>query len=529
MNNKIKIISFGIFLGLGFFIIPSFSFAVSFSTSSVSEYVGASVATSSITVNSANSVLIVITEVDSGGIPATTTFNGTVMTKAYDTYPANDNIADHFTTAYFLNNPSIGTYIVSSTRTSGAGGGIAHVAGVWNGIDTSFSPSFKKLLNNGTTSFNSSSSLDWIGINSYSYGAADCSGFQPTDSVGSTYVLRKQSAATYQCLYDSSGSASLAATTTVTIGNVPSGTGLLFSLHNNAGGGGITPVLNFIWPNSDPITPDFNNWVVSLTNIPTSTTGILKVWYSQSSTTFNISDSINVNSSSSFSQLLIHKSVLLNPIIALNQSSTWYAYLQFNYATSSVVTSSQISFTVNPNFFSIQQTSSSIAAGLFQKFSPLNASGSAESLGLWGISTSTLVGSSYTCQGLTDLGNCALYILTSFGNFLFQPSTFSQSYIQSGVTSLQSVFPFSLVFNSLNTINATLTANTTSSPELVWAFSASASGSTTSVSLLSSSTASLTFKDNASIFFNFQKYLMYALTILALFTIVHQKSHTQKT
>lgn len=272
------------------------------------------------------------------------------------------------------------------------------------------------------------------------------------------------------------------------------------------------PKPTFAFPLQSSTIPDFQNWVISVSNPTSSISGMVTVHYGQSSSSQPFSDSVSYAPFISANPLPITKKVLLNPVIQVSGSSTWYAYAELT-ATGYDVTSSIVSFSINPQASAPTSTAGVLGGGFV--------------LPAFYISPSSTASSTFQCNGLLDIAGCTANVLNSVFSFFLRPSTQVTQYLSNSVNALENVFPFDIAFGILNQTSNALTANVTSTQTLTLsAYPLAYSQANFSVDVLTSSTLSNAFgtpvKNNI---FTFEDIAMYASTLGAIFITVFHKAH----
>lgn len=216
------------------------------------------------------------------------------------------------------------------------------------------------------------------------------------------------------------------------------------------GGAGISDQVNFIYPENMLTTPDFLNWFVNLQDqggLP----GNLLIKYGQSTSSLDFVDHQQVAFDTSFfnnattgiisGNFSIKKSILLNPIINLKATSTWYAYAEFQTQDGVVdVKSNTIKFIIDPQA-SVAISSSTQSAGVnfFQQQI---------------FSSST---SQWEICGLSHLDGCLINSFNWVFQQLVQPHQVIKDQLRYEFDNIKAVFPFSLANAVVQSVSSSTT------------------------------------------------------------------------
>lgn len=207
----------------------------------------------------------------------------------------------------------------------------------------------------------------------------------------------------------------------------------------------INPSIDFTYPITGLSTQDFQNWVINVSSTASSTNGTVSVFYGQNSSSLTFYDQAQYSAFVSSNPFVIPKSNVLNPIINITQTSTWYAEACYeNPTVFSTTCSSLISFVINPQAALINSSSGVLALQFGSNPDQYLPSSSTVS--------STVLLNPYSCQGTIlnfSVGNCVNYFIFSVAQILFQPLTGAQNYLSSAVTNLEKTQPFAAVFDTL--------------------------------------------------------------------------------
>lgn len=200
-------------------------------------------------------------------------------------------------------------------------------------------------------------------------------------------------------------------------------------------------------------TPDFQNWVVRWQGAPTTaSSGRLCVSYWKIATSTLGPDCAVYFNGTSPTTFPITKSNLLNPIVNISVTSTWYAFPYFVDVNDNTIPGPAISFTINPNTTSTPSLPETVIAlaqpGLPTGNNPLFQNSS----------------SSLQNCSITSLGGCLINAGVWLINFLFVPSNNSTQGISNALTGFQEVFPFSVPLTLINELeNQSSTSPTSTS------------------------------------------------------------------
>jgi hypothetical protein len=252
-----------------------------------------------------------------------------------------------------------------------------------------------------------------------------------------------------------------------------------------SGGGGGSPAINFLYPQNGTATLDFQNWVINVSTTASSTFGNVYVYYGMSSSTLNFVDQAQFSAFVSSDPFIIPKSHLLNYIVNLTATSSWYAQTCYAGVNFSSTCSSVINFILDPRA-PVNNSTSALPALQFNNsadsYTPASSSIS-----------STLAQNPYSCQGNLlnfSVSNCFNYFLFSFAQVLFQPTVGAQAYLQNSVSNFQQVPPFKSVFDTFNGVSSTLGSPPSSQDLVNSSFNFGSAASGTPIVFLSSSTLS---------------------------------------
>lgn len=232
--------------------------------------------------------------------------------------------------------------------------------------------------------------------------------------------------------------------------------------------------IDLVWPENSTYIPDFQNWVINITN---STTSIRRIGvkYTTASSSFIFNDSISYSPYINVNPLPIWKSYML--VAPPNNQVTWYAYAYGeNELGEEVIASSIKNFIVAFDAIAPTSTSITLLAG-----SPTFASGT------------YILSATENCQRPTSSffsapGDNLAYGLCSAGQFLFTPSDTSQAYINTAAENMKSVFPFNIFFSLKNSLSSAVeTVSSTVSYDLYMNWKGSG-GSSQQFPILTSST-----------------------------------------
>lgn len=226
-----------------------------------------------------------------------------------------------------------------------------------------------------------------------------------------------------------------------------------------------SPTISLTYPINGSSIRDFGAWLVNVSTTDSSSyQGTTEVVYygGYGSSTFQDFGSFAQGISSVPTPVI--KSTLLNPIINVSATSTWYAQPFYVWRDSSGTEESTsgtiISFFINPQSASSSPTST---LGVLNPFLPVTSS-----------SASSTVSNPYVCSGITDIGNCVLYVIYNAAQFLFVPNVAVTSYLSQSVIALQNAPPFSGVFQTLSAVQSAASSSPTGADLSVpWSFGSS--------------------------------------------------------
>jgi len=213
------------------------------------------------------------------------------------------------------------------------------------------------------------------------------------------------------------------------------------------------PSIGFAWPPSGAQILDFQNWVLNVSSTASTTNGLVTVKYGQTSSTLTAVDSAQYDTFVSSNPFVIPKSVLLNPIINLAETSTWYAQACYTPTEASSTCSAQINFEINPSALPSASTSSVLAVQIIS--SPDNYYSSSTV-------SSSILENPYSCQGniLTlSFSNCFAWGVFSLAQILFQPNGSAQNYLSGSIQNFQKAPPFSGVFDTYDDLTAAVSSS----------------------------------------------------------------------
>lgn len=203
------------------------------------------------------------------------------------------------------------------------------------------------------------------------------------------------------------------------------------------------PQISFVLPNASGTSPDFQNWLLNVSTTASSTYGNVKVWYGQSSSSYDFSDQAQFSTFVSANPFPLPKSQLLNPIVSFFSTSTWYAMAEY-YGSGFDVTSTQIQFHINPNA-AVPNTSSSALVGYISPLPFTNPSSTGSS------------SLPYADCGITQIGGCLTNAGLFLANFFFQPNPQVIQSMNANFDHIKGSFPFSAFFNVIDTAKANAT------------------------------------------------------------------------
>lgn len=209
---------------------------------------------------------------------------------------------------------------------------------------------------------------------------------------------------------------------------------LWFTSNNSSTNAG---ALSFRWPKDDSGTTDFQNWVIDWAFLNATSSGSMTVNYGLSSTTLNLSDTIQFSPFVSAEPLPISKS---NPLLDpsdVNSSSTWYAQVTYTGNNGVTVSSEIIGFIASKNtVISPADEDAQLAQTEASNIIFLSASSSIDQ----------------DC-GLTAIAGCFINAGVYLANFLFRPSTYALNGIKAGIVQFKEIFPFSVYFGVQDAID----------------------------------------------------------------------------
>lgn len=210
--------------------------------------------------------------------------------------------------------------------------------------------------------------------------------------------------------------------------------------------------LSFDFPVYGSTVRDFYQWTL---HSPTTIPGTIQIFYGDSPTHLYLSDPIHdfsyLASSSYPNTYNLTKNILLNPIVNLYATSTWYAEAVFT-DTSGHITTTTTAFIIDPN-------SSTTNAADNQRFlqgtiSNFGQGQNPSSTASWqyGIDCSAFSGS-VNWDGIT----CNLKkFFFAVGQFFFQPDPLFSNYLNSSIAGYRTLLPFSIIFQLNGTIATAL-------------------------------------------------------------------------
>jgi len=204
------------------------------------------------------------------------------------------------------------------------------------------------------------------------------------------------------------------------------------------------------YPENGMSTLDFKNWIVNVTPSASSTGGNVVVNYGPS-TTLAFSDSAQYALGVSVDPFPVLKSTLLNPIVNLEETSSWYADVCYTELDTSSTCSSIINFTIDPTTPTPTSTAG-VAAQTFTNLPPVFSSSTV---------SSSILANPYSCSGTIlkfSVGSCVQYLIFSFAQILFQPTVGAQDYLSGAVSNFEAAPPFSGVFETYNNLTSAVSS-----------------------------------------------------------------------
>lgn len=300
----------------------------------------------------------------------------------------------------------------------------------------------------------------------------------------------------------------------------PSGRALKFCLGdtvsdvwNSCGGAGGDPnSISFAYPLNGQNTTDFRSWVLSVSTNASSTFGNVTINYGTNSSSLQFSDGAQYSAFVSSNPFVLQKSVLLNPIINLTQTSTWYAKACYSGTTFSSTCTSMISFVIDPRT-NVPQTTSSVLAGTIA-FLPLQNPSAT--------STNSLP---YSDCSLQNFGGCLVNAGLFLGNFFLQPTVSVQNYLNQATQNLENVFPFSIMTGVVSQFQSAISTATYSPQNLVLSNWQIDQNTTTSIVILSSSTTSSWLGSRTALLTQAEDYFVWFLVVSGIFFTVYHHFH----
>lgn len=257
-------------------------------------------------------------------------------------------------------------------------------------------------------------------------------------------------------------------------------------------------------------TPDFSNWVLTITG-GSSSTARAGVMYGASTSSLNFSDEISYSPFVFTNPVRIGKSQKLWwPPLNPNTGVVWYAqpYLK-NGSGTIVVAGSVTQFTVAPVAdIPNPLSTSTLYAGPFGQ-----------------TSSSFISSATENCQRPSSSffsapGDNIAYGICAAGQFLFVPSQNSQQVIDNSIGNFQGLFPFSVYFSIKSAVDTSVSSTLASSTsDLVIPFDFGSS--TINVPLFTSTTVSSTLGATvASYYFQTMTFIIYAGLGFLIYTTV---------
>lgn len=216
---------------------------------------------------------------------------------------------------------------------------------------------------------------------------------------------------------------------------------------------------SFAYPTSSLVTPDFQNWVLSLNNLSTDTSysGVVSYQLGGSwgdlNTTYSDYFTLNSGNASSVIWQVPKSQTLFNYQNNNASSAEWTALLQFATSGVSIIgSSSQMSFTITPTSTSAPSTTYSYLAAPFYLTPTSNYAQSAGDTACFlGNATSTAL---YVASGtFGDIECVGLQWGAAMTSFLFTPSSVSSAVFNNSLIQFEGLFPFDIFYQVANTFN----------------------------------------------------------------------------
>lgn len=269
-----------------------------------------------------------------------------------------------------------------------------------------------------------------------------------------------------------------------------------------------SPVVSLLFPTGATTTPDFSNWVLSV-SYPSSTMTYVGVLYGQDDTNLIYSDNATYASGVSANPLAVRKTEALWHI-PQSVPQTWF-YRTFYIQNGTLYSSATSSFLISPSApVPVLSSSTSALVG-------------------FGLSAGTYVPTAHTsCVAPTSSiftapGDNLAYGICASGQFLFSPSNFSQNWIDGAVNGAKTVFPFRVIFGVAtalqNEINNSSTNRTAQSYDLVLHTSVGGQDMTYPV-LTSSTLTNAVGSSTKALVFDVEEKFIWLLFILGLVKII---------
>lgn len=250
-----------------------------------------------------------------------------------------------------------------------------------------------------------------------------------------------------------------------------------------------TPNINYYFPTNGTTTPFFSGFILGITNTTSTDTCTITIHtfvpqtsVSQTQTKTNLCGIMQENgivipfngrgmeiSTTATTTLLSQATLNINGV---DTASTTIAFdLQpicanallntcSGQATSTyILTLPTYNNTFTPSGTYAGQVTTTVQSNLpYDYIAPL--------LGVTSTPSST-ISNPYFCNGITDLGNCALYVIYAGGQLLFLPSQQNINTLQATMEGYQNVLPFSLFFAIVNGLNNSIAANNTPTSQTI--------------------------------------------------------------